>query len=174
MTRMRIVVGASARASDSRHRLAQVVDLGKAPPEDEDRAVGAADGDEDRLIGTPGPARGDRGDEMGAAVGSNRRQAGRVAEQQGALGVEQPGVVEASQVGNQALRDLRAQFVVALVQRPGRLVGQARADHPLRGRGELQVDEGEDDRRRRRDRQRESQRQAKGAALEDVNRPHAI
>ena len=42
-----------------RHGLAEVVDLGKALAEDEDRAVGAANGDEDRLIGTPGAARGD-------------------------------------------------------------------------------------------------------------------
>ena len=109
---------------------------------------------------------------MRAAVELNRRQAGRVAEQQDAFGVEQSGVVEAPQVGDEALRDLRAQFAVALVQRPRRLVGQARADHPLGGRRKLQVDEGEDDRRGRCDRQRESQRQAKGAAAQDVNRPH--
>ena len=110
---------------------------------------------------------------MGAAVGPNRRQAGRVAEQQGALGVEQSGVVEPPQIGSEALRDLRPQFVVALVQRPTRFEGQTRADHLHGGGGELQVDKGEDDRRRRCDRQSEGQRQSKGAAAQEVSRPHA-
>jgi len=65
----------------ARHRLAQVVDLGKALAKDEDRAVDAAHGDEDRLIGASGPAQGRRGGEMGAAVDANRRQTRRVAEQ---------------------------------------------------------------------------------------------
>ena len=108
-----------------------------------------------------------------ATVGANRRQAGRVAEQQDAFGVEQSGIVEAAQVRSDALRDLRAQLAIALDRRPDRLVGQAHADHSLGGGRELQIDQGEDDRRRRRDRQRESQRQAEGAAAQDVNRPHA-
>ena len=67
---MRTIVGASAIASALAHRFAQGVDLGEAAPERQDGAVGAPDGDEDRLFGARGAGPGNGADEMGVAVGS--------------------------------------------------------------------------------------------------------
>ena len=120
------------------HRLLQVVDFAQAASEQDDSAVGAPAGDEERGLAAARVRQKLFGDDMGGPVDRDRRHGGHVAEQSCALRVEQGDIVEAADVAGQAQFQRPAQLVFAVAFAFRRLVDQHRARplHVRRGKPE--------------------------------------
>ena len=68
------------------------------------------------------------------AVGADRRQVGRIAQQQRAIGVVEADEIQPSEIGGQALLDAQAQLGVVFTARQIRLESETGADALDRGR----------------------------------------
>ena len=109
---------------------------------------------------------------MGFAVDRNRGHLFDVADQDFAGAIEQRDIIEASQIARQPQIQRALEFVVGVVHSFRGFVDENDASASFVRRGDLQINETEDERRRRGHRKRETERNPKRGRTKDFKHPH--